>query len=191
MSLYTLLLFVHLTGAVVWLGGAVMAQLYALRALRSGDARRMAALTADMDWIGTRFLIPASLGVLLAGIGMVWESAAYGFGDDWIVIALVLFAGTFLAGAGFFGPESGRISKLLAEHGAEAPHVQARIRRILVLSRIDLVVLFLILFDMAVKPSFSDGWTISGALAVAAVAAAALTVRPARRRDAPAAVAAD
>ena len=48
------------------------------------------------------------------------------------------------------------------------------------LSRVDLVVLFLIIFDMAVKPSFSEGWTIVGALAVGA-AVAALLVLPARR----------
>ena len=35
---------------------------------------------------------------------LVIESDFYGFGDDWIVIALVLYATTFLAGLLFLGP---------------------------------------------------------------------------------------
>ena len=40
-----------------------------------------------------------------------------GFGDDWIVMGLVLYATTFLAGVLFLGPESGRIG-VLAEQGS-------------------------------------------------------------------------
>jgi hypothetical protein len=50
------------------------------------------------------------------------------------------------------------------------------------------VILFLIIFDMVVKPTFDDGWTIVGALLAAAVLAA-LLVAPASRR--PAAVTAE
>jgi hypothetical protein len=50
------------------------------------------------------------------------------------------------------------------------------------LSRIDLVLLFLIVFEMVVKPSFSDGWTIVGALVVAAIVAAAIVI-PASRAN--------
>jgi hypothetical protein len=41
-------------------------------------------------------------------------------GDDWIVIALVLYATTFLAGLLFIGPESGRVGKLTEEGSPEA-----------------------------------------------------------------------
>ncbi len=177
MSLYEFLLFLHLGAAITWLGGAVGTQFFALRALASGDSHRIAGLTADIEWIGGRVLSTASMLTLLAGVALVWESDFWGFGDDWIVIALALFAVTFLAGIGFFGPESGRISALVASQGADSPAAQARIRRILVLSRIDIVLLFLIVFDMVVKPSFDDGWTIVVAVAAAAAIAALLTVR--------------
>jgi hypothetical protein len=72
------------------------------------------------------------------------------------VIALVLFAVTFLAGALFFGPESGRIKKQIEAEGPASPAVQARIQRILALSRADLMLLFLLVYDMAVKPSWGD-----------------------------------
>jgi uncharacterized membrane protein len=172
-SFYEFLLFAHIAGAVIWVGGGVMIQLFAFRAIRTDDTDRIGNVASDIEWVGSRILVPVSLLTFLLGVGLVWESSAIGFGDDWIVIGLVLFAVTFLAGAGFFGPESGRIAKLVALHGAGSPEAQARIRRILILSRLDLVLLFVLVFVMSAKPSFEDGWTLTLTL-VAAVALALL-----------------
>src|SRR5215207_1447217 len=176
MSRYEFLVFVHIATAAIWVGGATIMQFFGLRAMRAPDPMRLVDLGGDIEWIGSRVLIPASALAVVSGVLLVIDSDVWGFGDDWIVIGLVLFAITFLAGALFFGPESGRIAKLIEAEGASSPDVQARIGRILVLSRIDLVVLLLILFDMTVKPSFSDGWTIVGAL-VAGIVLAALFVQ--------------
>jgi uncharacterized membrane protein len=186
-SLYEFLLFAHIAGAVVWVGTATAMQLFAYRALRADDTDRLANVASDIEWIGSRILVPVSLLTFLLGLWLVIEGDGIGFGDDWIVIGLVLFALTFLAGAAFFGPESGRIARLVSLHGAGSPDAQSRIRRILILSRIDLVLLFLIIFDMAVKPSFSDGWTLTLALLAAVALALLLTVR---RRPTPEAAAA-
>jgi uncharacterized membrane protein len=144
--------------AVIWIGGGTLIQFFALRALRSPDPGRMAEFTGDVEWTGNRVFIPASLLALVSGVLLVIESDFWGFGDDWIVIGLILFGATFLAGAGFFGPESGRIKKLIESEGAASPVVQARIQRILAFSRADLMLLFLVIFDMAVKPSWDDAW---------------------------------
>ena len=180
MTWYDLWLFLHISFAVLWIGGGAMMQFFALRALASDSPERLAQFSQDVEWIASRFLTAFALGAFLTGVGLVVNAEFWDFGDDWIVIGLVLFAITFLAGAAFFGPEAGRIGKLAAAEGPTSPVVQARIRRLLVLTRIDLVVLFLIIFDMAVKPSFDDAWTIVGALVVAA-GLAALLVLPAQR----------
>jgi uncharacterized membrane protein len=172
--------FLHISFAVLWVGGGAMMQFFALRALASKSNERLVLFAGDVEWIGSRLLTTFSAGAFLTGLALVWNAPFWTIGDDWIVIGLVLFGVTFLAGLAFFGPEAGRISKLAAAEGPNSTAVQARIRRILVLSRIDLVLLFLIIFDMAVKPSFSDGWTIVGAL-VLAVGLAALLVLPAWR----------
>ena len=187
MSFYEFLLFAHIAGAAIWVGGGTMIQLFAFRATRSDDTDRIANVAQDIEWVGSRILVPVSLLTFLLGLWLVIDGDGIGFGDDWIVIGLVLFAATFLAGAGFFGPESGRIAKLVGLHGAGSPEAQARIRRLLILSRIDLVVLFLMIFDMAVKPTFSDGWTLTLALVAAVALALLLTVR--RRPTAEAAAA--
>ncbi len=160
-----------------------MYQFFALRAIAAGTGERLVALVQDIEWISVRVLIPASLGAFLLGLGLVWNAAFWSLGDDWIVIGLVLFGVTFLAGFGYFSPESKRVSKLIEAEGHDSPAVAARIKRLIVLTRIDLVILFLLIFDMSVKPSFSDGWTIVGAL-VAAAALSALLVLPGSRSSA-------
>ena len=63
-----------------------------------------------------------------------------------------MFAASFITGVAFLGPESGRIGKMLEEQGADDPEAQARIARILVVSRIELTLLVLIVLDMVSKP---------------------------------------
>ena len=181
MTWYLFWKFLHVSFAVTWVGGGRIAQFFALRALGSGSAERMALFAADVRWIGDRVLVGSALGAFLSGLGLVWNAAFWTIGTDWIVIGLILFAVTFLSGALFFGPEAGRISKQIEAEGPASPAVQERIRRILVLTRIDLVVLFLIIFDMVVKPSFDDGWTIVGALLVALAVSALILSRAFRR----------
>jgi hypothetical protein len=98
----------------------------------------------------------------------VIESDFYGFGDDWIVIGLALYAATFLAGLLYLGPEAGRVGKLQAEGSPEAG---ARMQRLVFLARLDLALLFLLIYDMTVKPDFGDTasilWGVLGAAVVA------------------------
>ena len=171
MSWSEFLLFTHISVAVTWIGGGLMMQFFGVRATMSGDPSRMATLGQDIEWIANRVFIPASLIAFLSGVLLVVDSDFYGFGDDWIVIALVLYATTFLAGLLFMGPESGRVGKLNAEGSPEAG---ARTRRLILLSRLDLVLLFLIVYTMSVKPSFDDASSILWGVAGGAVAAVLL-----------------
>lgn len=169
MTWFTFLLFLHVSVAVIWIGGGLMMQMFGIRAAMSQDPARMAALGHDIEWIANRLFIPSSLIAFISGILLVIESDFYGFGDDWIVIGLALYATTFFAGLLFLGPESGRIGKLSAEGSPEAG---ARTLRLIMLARLDLVLLFLLLYDMTVKPDFGDAASILWGVAGAAVAAA-------------------
>jgi uncharacterized membrane protein len=171
MTWYEFLLFVHIAVAAIWVGGAAMMQFFGLRAMRATDPMRLVDLGHDIEWIGQRVLIPSSLLAVVSGVLMVIDAEFYGFGDDWIVIGIVLFAITFLAGALFFGPESGRLGKLAEAEGPTSPAVLAKLQRLLALSRADLMLLFLIIFDMSVKPSWGDASLWLAVLAFAALAA--------------------
>ena len=156
MTWYEFLLFVHVSMAVVWVGGGAMIQFFALRVLKATDPMRMAEFGQDVEWMSTRVFIPASALAVVSGVWMVIDSDFLTFGDDWILIGIILFAVTFLAGSLFFGPESGRLSKLAETEGPTSPAVQHRMQRLIALSRADLMVLFLLIFDMATKPEWGD-----------------------------------
>ena len=170
MTWYTFLLFAHVSMAVIWIGGGLMMQFFAMRASMSGDPSRMATVGEDIDWIANRVFIPASLLAFVSGVLLVVESDFYGFGDDWIVIGLALYATTFLAGLLYLGPEAARVGKLSADGSPEAGQ---RGTRLIFLARLDLVLLFLIVYDMTVKPDFGDVesilWGVAGAAVTAGV----------------------
>jgi uncharacterized membrane protein len=151
MSSYELLLFVHVLAAVVWIGGAASLQVLAIRAERSRDGGRVAGIAAEAEWMGSRVFLPASIALLLAGIGLTLDGD-WGFTTPWVLLGLIAYGLSALTGSLFLGPESGRIGKMVAEVGPQDPEVIARIKRIFVVSRIELVVLLFIVFDMTVKP---------------------------------------
>ena len=147
---YEFALWVHLFAAVVWVGGGIALQLYALRILRADDPVRLAGFAKDTEWIGTRVFMPSSILVLAFGFVLVAEGDwGYPF---WVVFGLAVLGLSAVTGMGFFGPESGRIGKLVEAHGVEHPEVQARIKRILKLSRIELALLVAVVFDMVIQP---------------------------------------
>jgi uncharacterized membrane protein len=149
-SAYEWYLMVHVLTAVVWVGGAFAIQLFALRLLRADDSHRLAGFARDVEWIGQRVFVPASLLLLVFGFLLV-EEAGIGY-PFWVLFGIGVFAYSFVTGAGFLGPESGRIGKLIAERGGEDAEVQRRIRRILAWSRFELLLLILVVVDMTLKP---------------------------------------
>jgi uncharacterized membrane protein len=147
---YQWYLMVHILMAVIWVGGAHMIQLFAARILRGGDPHRLAAFAKDVEWIGLRVFMPASLLLLVSGFLLV-EEAEVGY-PFWVSFGLGVFAFSFLSGILFLGPESGRISKIVEARGAADPEAQRRIKRILVYSRFELLLLVLVVVDMTIKP---------------------------------------
>ena len=90
--------------------------------------------------------------MIVLGFLLVWDGPSE-LGMTWIWLSLVIFAVSFLAGAAFFGPESKRIGNQIEAEGARvARGAEPRIARLIRLTRIDLVLLFAIVFLMVVKP---------------------------------------
>lgn len=149
---YELLLFGHLVAVAAWVGADAVLQVLAIRARRAGG-ERMVQMLADAEWLGTRYLAPASLLVVVLGFALVGESdGAYELSQFWVAAGLMVFIASFLAGAGFLGPESGRLAKLAESRGADDRELQMRIGRIFLVSRIELVLLIAVILDMVVKP---------------------------------------
>ena len=98
---------------------------------------------------------------------------SWDWGELWIVFALVAYAGSFLLGVLVLAPTAKRIEAV----GPETEEGQRLITRVFALLRVDLLVLFAIVFAMTVKPTGDDVWTIVVVGAILAVGSAAVLSR--------------
>jgi uncharacterized membrane protein len=151
-GLYEWLKAFHVLFAVIWVGGAIAIQILAIRIVRERDPAKMASFAGHVEWVGQRVFATASGLLLLLGIWMVIDEPAWTFGQLWILVALAMFAYSFLSGLLYIGPQSGRLKKIYETEGVESPAGVALLRRIFLMSRIELVLLVLIVFDMVLKP---------------------------------------
>jgi uncharacterized membrane protein len=132
MSLYDWLLFVHMTGAFLLIGGIVVAGI--LNFVAIGKQRRPSEIA-----LLYRLILPAvasiGIGLLLTlaiGLWLVPESPwNYSYGDAWVITALVLWVlGSWLGNAG--GKHQRRTREIAQELAARddvaTPELIARVR---------------------------------------------------------------
>ena len=127
MDLYQWLLALHVTGAFLLLGGGAMAASLNIAALRR-DRPSDIVLLFGLVRVAVASIIVGSLLALVFGLWLVHE-AGYGYGDGWVVAALVLFVlGNALGGIGGRRDErTAAYARRLAEAG-DAPSAELRAR---------------------------------------------------------------
>ena len=135
----------------MWVGGALVTQVYAVRVQADSDPERLIGFARDVEFVGKTMFTPASLVLVIFGFLLVHEGN-WDLGKTWLIFALIVYAASFVVGAGFLGPESGRIARAIDEHGPTSGEAQRRIARIFLISRIELLFLLLVVVDMVVKP---------------------------------------
>jgi len=172
MSYYEILLFLHVLAAIVWLGSNFALQTLVVRAQRTDDRVLIKKLAENAGWLAQRIFIPFSLAVLVFGILLTIEGP-WGFGDLWIVLGLSGYALSFLAGILFLEPEGKRIDAAIAAHGPESAQAAHHIRRINVVQRMELAILFLLVAVMVLKPTGDDAGTLLLGAAIVLVTLAA------------------
>ena len=150
MSYYEFLKFVHVVMAVVWVGGGITIQILAFKLQKEQNGPRMASFAKDAGFLGERVFGPASGVLLLAGILMVVDT--WDFSDTFIIIGIVGFLATVVTGLFFLTPESKKVGAIIEQRGPDDPEAQAGIRRLITISRIDAVVLLVVIFNMVTKP---------------------------------------
>lgn len=145
---YEAIRFFFVASAVAWVASGIYAQSLATRTLRQTDAATIATVAREVSGIGRRLIAPASL--VAAGFA-VWLIATSPL-RAWILVGLVGCGLTLLTAAAVHVPSARRLTRLLAERSHEDAAVQAESRRILRVSRFELVVLVLVAIDIAFKP---------------------------------------
>jgi uncharacterized membrane protein len=152
LGVYNAMKFVHVLAAIVWVGSGLFTLIQATRLLRMNDTVKLAAFAKDVEFWGLRLFTPASLIVLIAGVAMVLYHPGLGFSDAWILLGLIGYGLTFLTGAFYLGPTSGKLARMVDTRPPDDPEIGRGIRRIFAISRVDQTVILLVVADMVFKP---------------------------------------
>jgi uncharacterized membrane protein len=141
----------HVGAAVVWVGGGLFITICAVLAELANDDDQLLQIGHWAETVAGRLFPVMSFVVLGFGIAMTMNGDIP-YDQFWLIFGLVAWALSAATGILFLGPEAKRLNRAAAEHGPRSPQVQARLRRILLVVRVDVALMFLIVVDMVVKP---------------------------------------
>jgi uncharacterized membrane protein len=142
---------IHVLAAIIWLGGGAAITVLAWQAQRSKDNAQLLQIGKQAEWLSMRVFVPSALVVVAMGV-VLMHKGDWGYGHFWTLFGLIAWGVSFVVGAAFLGPESGRLAKLIETKGPEDPEVLARLNRIISVARADVVLIMLIAIDMIAKP---------------------------------------
>jgi uncharacterized membrane protein len=179
MTRYEFLLILHLITVIIWLGAGFTMDLLFLRAERTRNPAELGKMGELQQWLVPRLFIPAGLLTLVSGALLVWDGP-WSFSNLWIEIGLLAWIAFFGVGFLFIRPQGEKMKDIVARYGPTSVEAQRHGRLLGVVSRVQLLALFLVVADMVLKPTTDDPWTLV-ALAAILVAAAVLGVLSLRR----------
>ncbi len=177
---FSIIKFLHIIAAMLWVGGGFALMMLAVLADRAGNVQGMIWAMRATGELGNRFFAPMSLLTLASGLLMCWLWV--GFSQLWVLIALAGYAVTFCIGIFVFKPMAGRMVEMITRDGV-TPAALAQGQFMLRAARIDYSVMLVILAAMVMKPTLGD---IGVLAAMALVLATGITLAiGVRRRLAP------
>ena len=149
MSLFELFKIIHIVAAMGWVGGAILSQVHSAFVQKRANPQDLMTFIEFQAQLGQRYFAPLAGIVAAAGVAMVIESP-FDFTDAWVIIGIVLFLVSSITGTFYLGPQTEKIKAGLG--GAPDSALEQRIKNVVLATRIDLVVLILVVADMVVKP---------------------------------------
>jgi uncharacterized membrane protein len=141
----------HVGAAVLWVGGGLFIAICAILAELANDDDQLLEIGRLADQVASKVFPLMSFVVLGFGFAMT-ANGNVGYEQFWIIFGLAAWAASAATGILFLTPETKRLTSAMAARGPTDPEVQARLRRILLVLRVDIAVMLLIVFDMVVKP---------------------------------------
>lgn len=150
MSWYELWLFLHISAAMVWIGGAAVVQVFGALTKRAADPEKTSFFAKSVSTTVMNVFLPSALVVVGSGVGLTVDGS-WDWDQPFIAAGLALWGLVALVGFGFLGRAIGRAGDELAESGP-SPAIALRLRNLVWLSRALLGILAVIVFLMVFKP---------------------------------------
>ena len=117
------------------MGGLLYVQSIWHRMILSDKDDSARGIYEAINWSANRVIVPAGLVVLATGVTMVATNGAWGFGQLWVILALVLFA---LSAFGFGSWTDRMISdalELLGDEGVSGLRYRAAAQKLIRVAR--------------------------------------------------------
>jgi len=153
MTLFKVLLFVHVLAAAAWVGGGLFAFLLGWRLRRANDPVRMASLAREFSEFGGTYFAPVAVGTILAGVWLVIEGDL-GFDHFWILSAFAVWIYSLISNVTWLARLTDRIGALATEKGPAAPEVREASGQLFRWQALELALLVFVVFAMTYKPFF-------------------------------------
>jgi uncharacterized membrane protein len=185
MTSYEFLALLHIITVIVWLGAGFTMDLLFLRAERTGNPADLGKTGEFQEWLVPRLFIPFGVLTLVFGVLLVFDGP-WSFDDLWILIGLAGWIAAWGVGFLVIRPQGEKMKEIVMQKGPTNPEARRQARLLAIVSRVQLLSLFLIVADMVLKPTSDDPWelVVLAAILVVAAAAGAWTIRKPRGESA-------
>jgi uncharacterized membrane protein len=150
MTRYEILLFLHISAAIIWIGAGFLLNVQGARADLRGDQEGIRRALEDAGGLANVLFIPAAVAAFVTGLLLVFDGP-WSFDQLWIVLGLAGFAATFATGLFMLKPRSEKLAAIIERDGGLSPEALVGARQLMILGRTDYVVLFLVVADIGAQ----------------------------------------
>jgi uncharacterized membrane protein len=148
---YTLFKFLHIVGAIVWIGGVIAVNVLSVRIAREQEGAALAALSRQSRFYGVAVIGPAAGLTLIAGIVMI---ATSGLGAPlWVIWGFAALVVSMGLGATLIRRYGEELAAITATAKPDASQVQALQQRLATLNTVNVLVLLSAVAAMVFKPA--------------------------------------
>jgi putative membrane protein len=152
MNPYSWLVLFHIVAAMLWIGGSVALNVLGARARASADPSSRIEFVRSLGYVGPRVLAPSVVAVVVLGVWMVLSNEAWSFSQPWIVAGLALWLASLLFGGAYLGRVGIQLQRSVDADGGDAPETRRLLDRWILGSRVLLLILLVVAWDMVFKP---------------------------------------
>jgi uncharacterized membrane protein len=152
MTGYEFFKFMHVVGAIAWLGGGIGLTIYAWRLRVAQEYESLLIMQHRGEDLGKYLFMPAGLLTIGFGILMVATEAFLSFTDLWILIGFGGIAVSGYAEMGIAAPAGKKFVVAAAEHGPGSPEAAAHAARSARGNLLDVAALLVVVWAMVAKP---------------------------------------
>jgi uncharacterized membrane protein len=149
---FTILKFLHISGAIVWIGGVATLTVIYVRMARTQDSAAVTALSQVSGFAGQVLVGPATMLTLLAGIATA-ATAGFDFGMLWLSWGFIAIILSIALGATFIRRITVEMGRLAANGAPDWSRMRTLQQRLTMLNLINLLILVSTVWAMVAKPT--------------------------------------